>query len=152
VNYNTLEAIGLLRVAARRPGYQATMHRAALVASCGVLLLAGCATPSERAQLNAQSLTSDAREGARLAEQIVRGQTGRIFARTHAEELQDDVRRVQRDLADKPTPDGAELLRLALHLDHVLNTIAVRPTDVGLARKAEKSLANLSSELSRAGS
>jgi hypothetical protein len=126
------------------------MHRAALVASCGVLLvLGGCATPSERAQLNAQSLTSDAREGARLAEQVVRGKTGRIFARTHAEELQDDVRRVQRDLADKPTPDGAELLRLAVRLDHVLNTIAVRPADVGLARQAEESLANLASELSR---
>jgi len=132
------------------PGTKASMHRAALVASCGVLLvLAGCATPSERAQLNAQSLTSDAREGARLAEQIARGKTGRIFARTHAEELQDDVRRVERDLADKPTPDGAQLLRLAVQLDHVVNAIAVRPTDVGLARKAEESLANLSSELSR---
>ncbi|MFL6089080.1 MAG: hypothetical protein ACJ71Z_02960 [Aeromicrobium sp.] len=129
------------------------MHRAVVVASCGALLvLVGCATPTQRAQLSAQSLTSDAREGARLAEQIVRGRAGPTFARTHAEELQDDVTRIENSIADTPTPDGAKLLRLGGELDRALGAIAIHPTDVSRARKSAKTLRQLSSKLARVAS
>jgi hypothetical protein len=126
------------------------MHRAAVVAFCGALLvLVGCVAPSDRAQVSAQSLTSDAREGARLADQIVRGRAGGNFARTHAEELQEDVTRVEKTLADTPTPGGTRLLRLADKVDRTLGTMAIHPTDVSRARKSERALKALSSKLSR---
>lgn len=129
------------------------MHRALVLASCGALLvLVGCATPAQHAHVSAQSLTSDAREGARLAQQIVRGRAGPAFARTHAEELQDDVTRVEKSVADTPTPGGKRLLRLADKVDRALGTMAIHPTDVARAHTSEQALRQLSSKLARVGS
>ena len=130
------------------------MRRSAVLAStCGILLaLTACTSPSQRADMSRQSLSSDAAEGARLADQIDRGRVGRTFARAHAQELDDDVSAIQRRVADHSTTDKDELLRLADELDTALGTLVIHPADRGTARRAEDTLLKVRDDLDRVGS
>lgn len=123
------------------------MHRVAGALLVGVLLAAGCTSPAQRAEMSRQALASDAVEGARLARLIVEDQAGRTFARTHAQELADDVQRVQEDMADHETRDGSNLIGLADQLGRALGSITIQPTNHAVAGAAEKTLTKLASRI-----
>ncbi|HET6167354.1 MAG TPA: hypothetical protein VFE07_11050 [Marmoricola sp.] len=130
------------------------MRPSAAVASASVVLLAlaACTSPSQRGEMSRQSLSSDAAEGARLADQVDRGRVSRIFARAHAQELADDVSAIEKKIADNGTTNGAELLRLADQLDTALGTISIHPADHAVARRAEDTLTDLRDDLDQVGS
>src|SRR4051794_8309483 len=95
----------------RTPGGEVAMrhktYRLLLAAGCCCFLplsAAGCESASDRVQINVQSLVGDARDGSLLAEQIVAGRAGAVFARGHAQELQDDADQVEKNVYDQRLP------------------------------------------------
>ena len=129
-------------------------HRRGLTACCFVALLslAACASDSQLMQINTQSLVSDARDGAILADQIVRGRTSAIFARAHAQELQDDVNQAEQNFSDQKLPGHEQLQQLADQLSSTLGSIVTQPDDVSTARQARTDLGQLSDKISRVAS
>jgi hypothetical protein len=129
------------------------MRRVAAIALIGVAVVsAGCTSPQQRADMSRRSLVSDAAEGARLAQLIVDDQAGGTFARAHAQELADDVQKVQEQVADHGTTGRKELLDLADEVDSALGDITIHPTDHAVARDAQKALERLSAALAKVGS
>jgi len=103
-------------------------------------------------QLNTQSLVSDARDGALLADQITLGRTSAIFARAHAQELQDDVNQAEQNFSDEKLPGYEQLQQLADQLSSTLGSIVTQPDDVSTARQAATELRQLSDKISQVAS
>jgi hypothetical protein len=103
-------------------------------------------------QINVQSLVSDARDGSLLAEQIIAGRAGAIFARAHAQELQDDAGQVEKNVYDQRLPGHEAIGQLADQIGTALGTMAVRPDDPSVAREARRSLDQLGEKASRMAS
>jgi len=129
-------------------------HRSGVIACCLLVLLsvAACASGSQLMQANAQSLLSDARDGALLADQIVRGRASAIFARAHAQELQDDVNQAEQNFSDEELPGHERLQQLADQLSSTLGSIVIQPADASTARHARTDLQQLSDKIARAAS
>lgn len=125
-------------------------------ASIAVLLLtlpaAGCASPAQRTEMNQQSLFGDAVDGSLLADQIINGQASATFARTHAQELQDDVEQIELNVTDERLPGSAELEQVANQLSSALNDMAVHPRDASVARRAQTTLEELAAKTSSSSS
>jgi hypothetical protein len=114
-----------------------------------LLLVTGCESTADRVQLNAQSLQSDATDGAVLAGEIVAGRAGPTFARTHAQELQDDAAQIEKNVYDQRLPRYDDLQQLADQIGAALGAIAVRPDDVSVARDARATLLRLAADAAR---
>ena len=129
-------------------------HRHGLSACClaTLLSLAACGSSSQLMQLNTQSLVSDARDGALLADQITLGRTSAIFARAHAQELQDDVNQAEQNFSDEKLPGYEQLQQLADQLSSTLGSIVTQPDDVSTARQAATELRQLSDKISQVAS
>jgi hypothetical protein len=129
-------------------------HRRGLALCClaTLLSLAACASSSQLVQMNTQSLVSDARDGALLADQIARGRTSAIFARAHAQELQDDVNQAEQNFSDEKLPGYEQLQQLADQLSSALGSIVTQPDDVSTARRAGTDLRQLSDKISQVAS
>ena len=129
-------------------------HRHRLTACCfaTLLSLAACGSSSQLMQLNTQSLVSDARDGALLADQITLGRTSAIFARAHAQELQDDVNQAEQNFSDEKLPGYEQLQQLADQLSSTLGSIVTQPDDVSTARQAATELRQLSDKISQVAS
>ncbi|HZX02832.1 hypothetical protein [Kribbella sp.] len=122
-----------------------------IVALCvGCLLVAtGCESTADRVQINAQSLHSDAVDGATLAGEIIAGRAGPTFARTHAQELQDDTGQVEKNVYDQRLPKYDDLQQLADQIGAAVGAIAIRPDDVSLAQSARATLLRLAADAAR---
>src|SRR4051812_30228259 len=104
-------------------------YRLFLAATCCCFLplsTAACESASDRVQINVQSLVSDARDGSLLAEQIVAGRAGAVFARTHAQELQDDADQVEKNVSDQRLPGHDAIEQLADQISTALGNMAVK--------------------------
>jgi hypothetical protein len=126
-----------------------------LAASCCCILplsTAGCESASDRVQINVQSLVSDARDGSLLAEQIDSGRAGAVFARAHAQELQDDADQVQKNVHDQQVPGHEAIEQLADQIGTALGNLAVSPDDPSVAQEARRSLDQLAQKASRMAS
>ena len=131
------------------------MDRLLLAVSCCCLLplsVAGCESAPDRVQINVQSLVSDARDGSLLAEQIAAGRAGAVFARAHAQELQDDADQVQKNVYDQRLPGHEGIEQLADDISTALGNIAVKPDDPSVARQAQAALDMLGEKASRMSS
>jgi hypothetical protein len=130
------------------------MNHRNLTACCfvAVLSLAACASDSELMQINTQSMVSDARDGALLADQIVQGRASAVFARAHAQELQDDVNQAEQNFTDQKLPGSDQLQPLADQLSSALGNIVTQPDDVSTARQARTDLQQLANEILRVAS
>ncbi len=102
--------------------------------------------------MNTQSLYGDAAEGARLAGLIARGQTTGVFARAHAQELEDDVTQVEQNVADQSIPGAERIQQLADQLGSALGDLATHPDDGPAASHAETALTELAAKLAKLGS
>jgi hypothetical protein len=130
-------------------------YRILLAASCCCLVslsAAGCESESDRVQINVQSLVSDARDGSLLAERIVAGRAGAVFARAHAQELQDDADQVQKNVYDQRLPGHEAIEQLADDISTALGNMAVRPDDPSVAKQALAELDMLGEKASRMSS
>ena len=127
------------------------MKVAAYVAAglCCLFVVAGCESTADRVEINAQSLQSDALDGAVLAGEIVAGRAGSIFARAHAQELQDDTTQIEKNVYDQKLPKGDELQKLADQIGTALGTLAVQADDVQVARQARETLLQLADDASK---
>ena len=126
--------------------------KAVAVGLCFVLLLTGCESAADRVEINAQSLQSDATDGAVLAGEIVAGRAGPTFARAHAQELQDDTTQIQKNVYDQRLPGYADLQKLADQIGAALGALAVQPDDVSIARDARSTLIRLAADAARISS
>ncbi|HEY0472816.1 MAG TPA: hypothetical protein VGD34_14150 [Kribbella sp.] len=95
---------------------------------------------------------SDARDGSLLAEQIDSGRAGAIFARAHAQELQDDADQVQKNVHDQQVPGHEAIEQLADQIGTALGNLAVSPDDPSVAQEARRSLDQLAEKASRMAS
>jgi hypothetical protein len=121
------------------------MKIVALCLGC-LLVVTGCESTADRVQLNAQSLQSNATDGAVLAGEIVAGRAGPTFARAHAQELQDDASQIEKNVYDQRLPRYDDLQQLADQIGAALGAIAVRPDDVSVARDARATLLRLAAD------
>jgi hypothetical protein len=103
-------------------------------------------------QINVQSLVSDARDGSLLAEQIAAGRAGAVFARAHAQELQDDADQVQKNVYDQRLPGHEGIEQLADDISTALGNMAVKPDDPSVAKQAQAELDMLGEKASRMSS
>jgi ABC-type sugar transport system substrate-binding protein len=121
--------------------------------STAILLVAlaatACASPADRTEMNRQSLFGDAVDGSLLADQIMSGQASATFARTHAQELQDDADQVELNVTDERLPHSAELEQVANALSSALNDMAVHPGDAAVARDAKAALQELAAKTAK---
>jgi uncharacterized protein YcfL len=126
------------------------MRKPGLVSLAIPLLLSpsGCASPSQQAQMNQQSLVSDARDGAMLADQIVHGRASATFARTHAQELVDDVDQLEQNVTDEKLPGHDTLRQAADQVSTALDTIVTEPNDHRVAAQAGATLTQVASQVS----
>ncbi|HWD81182.1 MAG TPA: hypothetical protein VG497_19950 [Kribbella sp.] len=124
------------------------MKTVAVCLGC-LLVLTGCESTADRVQINAQSLHSDAMDGAALAGEIAAGRAGATFARTHAQELQDDTDQIEKNVYDQRLPRYDELQQLADQIGAALGSMAVRPDDVSLAQDARATLLRLAADAAR---
>src|SRR5947208_14348120 len=99
------------------------MKTVAVCLGC-LLVVTGCESASDRVQINAQSLQSDAVDGAVLAGEIVAGRAGPTFARAHAQELQDDTNQIEKNVYDQRLPRYDDLQQLADQIGAALGAIA----------------------------
>jgi hypothetical protein len=113
---------------------------------CCLLVVTGCESTADRLEINIQSLQSDATDGAMLAGEIIAGRTDANFARTHAQELQDDTSQIEKNVYDQRLPDYDKLQQLADDIGTALGTIAVRPDDRSVADQAQKTLRKLADD------
>ncbi|HEY3561160.1 MAG TPA: hypothetical protein VGL05_27035 [Kribbella sp.] len=119
---------------------------------CCLVVMTGCESTADRVQINAQSLHSDATDGAVLAGEIVAGRAGPIFARTHAQELQDDTAQIEKNVYDQRLPRYDDLQQLADQIGAALGAIVVRPDDASVAQDARKNLLRLAADAARMSS
>jgi hypothetical protein len=119
---------------------------------CCVFVLTGCETTADRVQINAQSLHSDATDGAVLAGEIVAGRAGATFARAHAQELQDDTAQIEKNVYDQRLPRYDDLQKLADQIGAALGAIAIQPDDVSIAQDARTTLLRLAADAARISS
>jgi hypothetical protein len=136
----------------RRVAVRHRRLRLFLAAGCSCLLtlsVAGCESASNRVEINVQSLVSDARDGSMLAGQIVAGRAGATFARTHAQELQDDADQIEKNVYDQRLPGHEAIEQLADQISTALGNISVRPDDPSVARQAQSTLDMLGEKASR---
>jgi hypothetical protein len=126
------------------------MRRLVLVPLAVLLLLSTpcCGSPGQQAQMNQQSLVSDARDGALLADQIVHGRASSIFARTHAQELQDDVDQLEQNVTDEKLPGHDALRQAADEVSTALGNIVMQPNDHRVAAQAGATLTQVASQVS----
>lgn len=113
---------------------------------CCLLVVAGCESTADRLEINIQSLQSDATDGAMLAGEIIAGRTDANFARTHAQELQDDTAQIEKNVYDQRLPEYDKLQQLADDIGTALGTIAVRPDDRSVAEQAQTTLRKLAED------
>jgi hypothetical protein len=113
---------------------------------CCLLVVAGCESTADRLEINIQSLQSDATDGAVLAGEIIAGRTDANFARTHAQELQDDTTQIEKNVYDQRLPEYDKLQQLADDIGTALGTIAVRPDDRSVAEQAQTTLRKLADD------
>lgn len=113
---------------------------------CCLLVVAGCESTADRLEINIQSLQSDATDGAMLAGEIIAGRADANFARTHAQELQDDTTQIEKNVYDQRLPEYDKLLQLADDIGTALGTIAVRPDDRSVAEQAQTTLRKLADD------
>ena len=97
--------------------------------------------------MNQQSLVSDARDGALLADQIVHGRASSIFARTHAQELQDDVDQLEQNVTDEKLPGYESLRQGADQVNTALGAIVTQPGDPRVAAQAGATLTQVASHV-----
>jgi hypothetical protein len=121
------------------------------VALCvGLLLVAtGCESTADRVQINAQSLHNDATDGAVLAGEIVAGRAGPTFARSHAQELEDDTTQIEKNVHDQRLPRQEDLQQLADQIGAALGALAVRPDDASVAQDARATLLRLAADAAK---
>lgn len=98
--------------------------------------------------MNQQSLVSDARDGALLADQIVHGRTSTAFARTHAQELVDDVDQLEQNATDEKLPGNDALRQAADQISTALGNIATQPDDHRVAAQAGATLTQVAKHVS----
>ena len=120
-----------------------------LVVALGI---SSCSSIPQRNEMNWQSLSSDAIDGSLLADQIMAGRASPIFARAHAQELQDDVDQVELNVSDERLPGYEELQQVADQLSSALGDLAVNPADASVARDAKATLQELSDKIAKASS
>jgi hypothetical protein len=113
-----------------------------------VLSTSGCASPIQQAQMNQQSLVSDARDGALLADQIVRGRASTTFARAHAQELADDVDQLEQNATDEKLPGHDALRQAADQVSTALGAMVTQPNDHRVAAQAAATLTKVASQVS----
>ena len=113
---------------------------------CCLLVVAGCESTADRLEINIQSLQSDATDGAMLAGEVIAGRADANFARTHAQELQDDTTQIEKNVYDQRLPEYDKLLQLADDIGTALGTIAVRPDDRSVAEQAQTTLRKLADD------
>ena len=125
-----------------------------LTLSCVALMLSasGCASAAQQTTMNWQSLSTDALDGSLLADQVVSGRATTIFARAHAQELQNDVDQVELNVSDQGSPDSQRLAQLADQLSNTLGTIVVHPGDPFVARRAGAALRDLAKQIAKSSS
>jgi hypothetical protein len=116
---------------------------------CCLVAVAGCESTADRVEINAQSLQSDALDGAVLAGEIVAGRAGATFARAHAQELQDDTTQIEKNVYDQKLPNADQLQKLADQIGTALGTIAVQADDVQIARQSRDTLLRLADDASK---
>ncbi|GAA3100221.1 hypothetical protein JOF29_003144 [Kribbella aluminosa] len=114
-----------------------------------LLVVTGCESTADRVQINAQSLHTDAVDGAVLAGEIVAGRAGPTFARAHAQELQDDTSQIEKNVYDQRLPRYDDLQQLADQIGAALGSIATRPDDTSLAQSARATLLRLAADAAR---
>jgi hypothetical protein len=126
------------------------MRKLVLVSLAIPLLLSttACASPGQQAQMNQQSLVSDARDGALLADQIVHGRASTTFARTHAQELADDVDQLEQNATDEKLPGHDALRQAADQVSAALGAIVTQPNDHRVAAQAAAALTQVASQVS----
>lgn len=133
------------------PGNWFAMKIVAVCIGC-LLAVTGCESTADRVQINAQSLHSDAVDGAVLAGEIVAGRAGATFARTHAQELQDDANQIEKNVYDQRLPRHDDLQQLADQIGAALGSMAVKPDDKSLAQSARATLLRLADDAQRMSS
>jgi hypothetical protein len=116
------------------------------VGLCCLLVVVGCESTADRLEINIQSLQSDATDGAVLAGEIIAGRTDANFARTHAQELQDDTTQIEKNVYDQRLPQYDKLQQLADQIGTALGTMAVRPDDASVAEQAQTTLRQLADD------
>jgi hypothetical protein len=120
-----------------------------LVCLCSLVVLVGCESTAGRVEINAQSLQSDATDGAVLAGEIVAGRAGATFARAHAQELQDDTTQIQKNVYDQRLPGYDDLQKLADQIGSALAAISIQPDDVSVAQDVRATLLRLANDASK---
>jgi hypothetical protein len=120
-----------------------------LACLCCLVAVAGCESTADRVEINAQSLQSDATDGAVLAGEIVAGRASATFARAHAQELQDDTTQIEKNVYDQKLPNADQLQKLADQIGTALATIAVQADDVQIARQSRDTLLRLADDASK---
>jgi hypothetical protein len=120
-----------------------------LACLCCLVAVTGCESTADRVEINAQSLQSDAADGAVLAGEIVAGRASATFARAHAQELQDDTTQIEKNVYDQQLPNADQLQKLADQIGTALGTIAVQADDVQLARQSRDTLLRLAGDASK---
>jgi hypothetical protein len=116
---------------------------------CCLVATTGCESTADRVEINAQSLQSDALDGAVLAGEIVAGRAGATFARAHAQELQDDTTQIEKNVYDQNLPNADELQKLADQIGTTLGTIAIQADDAQVARQSRETLLRLADDASK---
>jgi hypothetical protein len=111
-----------------------------------LLIVTGCESTADRLEINLQSLQSDATDGAMLAGEIIAGRAGANFARTRAQELQDDTTQIEKNVYDQRLPQYDKIQQLADDIGTALGTIEVRPDDASVAEQAQKTLRELADD------
>jgi hypothetical protein len=129
-----------------RRGRQAKTLVKIVVWLCCLLVVAGCESTADRLEINIQSLQSDAVDGAMLAGEIIAGRADVNFARTHAQELQDDTTQVEKNVYDQRLPEYDKLQQLADQIGTALGTMEVRPDDASVAAQAQATLRKLADD------
>jgi outer membrane protein W len=124
-----------------------TPNRRVLLAALLLLSASGCGSASQQAQMNQQSLVSDARDGALLADQVVHGRASSIFARAHAQELLDDVDQLEQNVTDEKLPGHESLRQAADQVSTALGTIVTQPHDTHVAAQAGQTLNQVADHL-----
>ena len=143
------------RVSTRASGYIGAMGRRMwLRLSCLLLVLSvsACSSASQQEEINSDRLSSTAVDGSELGGLIVNGRAGAIFARAHARELQENADRVRLSVADARTPDHQRLEKLAEQVSSALGDVVAHPDDRAVARRAQRTLKALSSQIEDASS
>jgi hypothetical protein len=125
-------------------------RRLAKVAAClcCLVVVGACESTADRVEINVQSLQSDATDGAVLAGEIIAGRADANFARTHAQELQDDTTQIEKNVYDQRLPQYDKLQQLADQIGTALGTIAVQADDVSVAQQAQTTLRKLADDAS----